>query len=80
MDQITLNHDWYTEHHAELFRKYPGKFLVIDGQRLRGHYETFLDALVFAIRKYERGSFIVQKCEESAEPIEFYSGLVRFDE
>lgn len=78
-DQMEANLDWYTEHHSQLFRKYPGEFLVIEGERLRGHYGSFVDALVFAVRKYERGSFIVHRCEECADPIPFYSGSVGFD-
>jgi len=54
--------DYYIAHQDELLRDHNGKFLVIKDQRVRGAYDTELDAYKTASAEYELGSFLIQHC------------------
>ncbi len=55
---------YYLEHQNELVQKYDGRFLVIVGEAVVGDYATFANAYAYAQKKYELGTFLIQKCTE----------------
>lgn len=42
--------------------KYPGRTLVLQGEAVRGAYETPLQAYVEALKQFRPGTFMVQPC------------------
>lgn len=63
--ELELNYEWYKKHHDELYSKHPGKYLVIDHQKLCGIFDGFWEALEFAWTNYTPGEVSVQDCKES---------------
>jgi len=58
---------FYLEHQDEFIKKYNGKFVVITGDNLIGVYDSELEAVEETSKKYELGTFLVQKCEPGEE-------------
>jgi len=59
---------YFKENHDTLYREYPNKYLVIQGDNVITSKDTFEEALNEAIRKgLEVGSFMVQLCSEGEE-------------
>jgi hypothetical protein len=54
---------FYVDHQDELVKEYNGKFVVIHGSAVAGTYESELEAIKEATKKYKPGTFLVQKCE-----------------
>ncbi len=46
----------------EYVAQYNGKVLVIHDYNVAGAFEQFSDAYDFAVKHFERGTFIIQKC------------------
>jgi hypothetical protein len=59
--------DYYIKHQDELVKKYNGKVIVIKDCVVVGVYNTDLEAVSEASKKYELGTFLVQKCEPGSE-------------
>jgi hypothetical protein len=53
---------YFLDHQDELVRDYDGKILVLRGEQVVGVYESKLDAYSASIKKYERGTFMIQQC------------------
>ncbi len=54
---------FFQENQERLVNQYPGKILVIKGTEIIGVYDTPLQALEEAQKKYEMGTFMIQPCE-----------------
>lgn len=59
--------NYYLSHQAELVKKYNGKVVVIHDEIVDGAYESELDAVAQAEKKYKLGTFLVQKVEPGTE-------------
>lgn len=66
-------YQYYLDNQQELYNKYAGKVLVIVGENVVGVYEDELEALIASSKKYELGTFLIQRCEQTVEPQKFYS-------
>lgn len=53
---------WYIDNQSELVKKYDGKVLVIKDDSVVGVFNTDEEAYFDAIKKYEKGTYIIQKC------------------
>ncbi|MBP9758988.1 hypothetical protein KBD45_04800 [Candidatus Dojkabacteria bacterium] len=53
---------YYLEHQKEFLKSYENKFLLIQGLKLKGVYDTEVEAYEEAKEKYELGKFLIQKC------------------
>jgi hypothetical protein len=62
MNMLKKEFDYYVTHQKELVEKYNGQYLVIVGDSVVGHYESFEKALIEAQTKYEAGKFLIQHC------------------
>lgn len=58
---------YFKDHQKELYRQYPGKFLVIIGEEVKGAYDSIGEAYNEASEKYELGTFLIQECLEGKE-------------
>jgi hypothetical protein len=54
--------EYYLDHQDDLVKKYNGKFIVIVGELVVGSYDMEDEALYESEKKYELGSFLIQKC------------------
>lgn len=55
--------NYYLSRQDELVKKYNGKYVVIKGTKVLGAYDTEIQAITETSKKYELGTFLVQKCE-----------------
>jgi hypothetical protein len=53
--------EYFKQHQKELVDKYEGKFLVIKSQKVEGVYDTEIEAYNEAQKKFELGSFLIQR-------------------
>lgn len=54
--------DYYLKNQSDLVKKYNGKYIVIVGEKVVGVYDSDADALIESQKKYELGTFLIQKC------------------
>lgn len=54
--------DYFTSNQEELVKKYSGKFLVIEDEKVQGVYNSETEAYTDAINKFEEGTFLIQYC------------------
>lgn len=55
---------YYLDNQKELLKNYDGRYLVIVGEQVVSDHDTLTSALLSAQKKYEKGSFLIQKCTE----------------
>jgi hypothetical protein len=53
---------YYTDHQEELVKKYSGKFIVIRGETIEGAYDTQIQAYSESKKRFEVGTFLIQRC------------------
>lgn len=58
---------YFIDNQDELVRKHNGKVLVLMDEKVVGVYLTTLEAYLDASRKYEPGSYMIQKCEPGVD-------------
>ncbi len=59
--------EYFKSHQDELVKKYEGKFLVINEQKVQGAYVTEMEAYTVAKKKFELGAFLIQQCSPGQE-------------
>jgi hypothetical protein len=69
---------FYSEHRAELIKRYQGRFLVIKGDKILGDYATQEEALATALKDNAPGTFMIQECTEDADQVMRFSSRVTF--
>lgn len=58
---------FYLDHQKELASKYAERYLVIVGNTVVGDYSNNEEAYLEAKKKFELGTFLIQKCTEGDE-------------
>jgi Family of unknown function (DUF5678) len=58
---------YFLAHQEELVNKYSGKYIVIKDESVIGDYDSEMDAYFETKKKYELGTFIIQKCSPGTE-------------
>ena len=53
---------YYLDHQQEFVEKHNGKVLVIKDSKLKGIFDNVSDAYADAAKKFELGTFLIQKC------------------
>ena len=61
-NQLQKELEYFKANQNELVQKHRGKFLVINGQKLQGVYDTEIEAYTEAKKKFELGTFLIQQC------------------
>ncbi len=59
--------NYYIENQEQLVQKYNGRYIVIVGEEVVGDYNSDSEALFESKRKYELGTFLIQKCMPGSE-------------
>lgn len=69
---------YFRENLAELYNKFPNRFVVIQGLTVVYDAESFEQAYAYAVKNFSLGSFIVQECtkDESGFTQTFYSRAI----
>jgi hypothetical protein len=65
--QLENEFQYYLDHQEELVEQYEGKVLVIKDCKVIGAYDTSTEALVEARKKYEVGTYLIQRCSRGDE-------------
>lgn len=63
-DLLKQDFNYYVQNHEEIVKKYLNKYIVIKNQNIVDSYDTFEEAVSESSKKYELGTFIIQKCSE----------------
>jgi Family of unknown function (DUF5678) len=58
---------YYLDNQADLVAKYRGKFVVIREDQVVGAYADEVEAVMETSKKFELGTFLVQKVEPGSE-------------
>lgn len=66
-EQLEKEFQYYLKHQDELVKQYNGKFIVIKDGEVKDSYDSEIEAVENASKKFELGTFLVQKCEPGAE-------------
>lgn len=66
-DTLSNNLRYFIEHQDELVQKYNGQVLVIKDQEVVGTYSSEIEAYIEAQKKYELGTFSIQRCNPGPE-------------
>lgn len=68
MEIADKNFEYFKKHHDDLFSKYPNRYLLISDEDIKGDFNSFEDALVYASNNnFELGKYIIQYCSEGTE-------------
>ncbi len=59
--------NYFLEHQEELVKKYNGRYLVIVEEEVKGDFLTLKNAYEFAIKQFQLGTFLLQKCTPGEE-------------
>ena len=59
--------EYFKSHQGELVREHKGKFLVIKDQEVQGVYNTEMEAYTDAKKRFELGTFLIQRCLSGQE-------------
>ena len=63
-NQLKRAFEFYKVNQKDVVEKYNGKFIVIREEKIEGVYETEIEAYEDAKKKFELGTFLIQKVEE----------------
>nr|DAR36284.1 MAG TPA: hypothetical protein [Caudoviricetes sp.] len=63
-DLLKEDFNYYVQNHKEIVKKYLNKYIVIKEQSIVDSYDTFEEAVSESSKKYDLGTFIIQKCSE----------------
>jgi hypothetical protein len=67
LEVLSKEFDFYIEHQQEYVDKYNGKVIVLKGGELLGVYDSEFEALQETAKKYEPGTFLVQRVSPGPE-------------
>ena len=63
-DLLKEDFNYYVQNHKEIVNKYLNKYIVIKEHSIVDSYDTFEEAVSESSKKYDLGTFIIQKCSE----------------
>lgn len=63
MVHLQKEFEYYLQNQDELLEKYEGRYIVVKDDVVLGAFDTEMDALREISKKYELGTFLVQKCD-----------------
>ncbi len=72
------DYEFFINNKAELLSKYFGEFIVIKDQEVVGSFPTMTKAMVYALEKFEKGSFTVEECVDSRFEQQVFHSRVSF--
>ena len=63
MVKLEKEFQYYLQNQDKLVAMYNGRYIVIKNDEILGDYDTEIEAIRETSKKYELGTFLVQKCE-----------------
>ena len=79
IEQLKKEFEYYLEHQDDMVKQYNGQFVVIKDCAVIGAFDSEIEAIRETTKKYELGTFLVQKCEPgSASYTQTYHSRVVF--
>jgi hypothetical protein len=79
---LDTERQFFDQNREDLLRKFPGKFVVIKDQQVRGSFDSIDDALAGGAREYGIASFLVRRTDQVPEEVSIPAlmlGLLRAD-
>jgi len=71
---------WYLDNQNKIVKKYNGKYIVIKDNSIVGSYNSDIEALLDSEKKYEIGTFLIQRCSPGTEAYtQNFSSRVNFN-
>ena len=67
MAKLEREFNYYLQNQDEFVNKYNGKYIVIKENDVIGVFDSEFEAVKETSKKYELGTFLVQKCEPGEE-------------
>ena len=64
---LQVEFEYYLKRQAELAETYQGRFIVIKGGAVLGHYETAGEAARATVLEHKPGTFLIQCCDADPE-------------
>ena len=66
-EYLTAQFEYFIQHQDELVKQYDGKVLVIKDLQVVGAYDDHMKAYFEAVKQFELGTFMIQRCEPGPE-------------
>ena len=66
-EKLKKNYNYYISNHNDIIKKYLNQFIVIKDEQIVDSYDTFEEAFEESSKKYELGTFIIQRCTKNIE-------------
>lgn len=63
MTKLEKEFNFYLQNQDKLVEKYNGKYIVIKNNDIIGVFDSEFEAIKETSKRYELGTFLVQKCE-----------------
>lgn len=60
---------FFQENLENLVLRYENKFIIIKDSSIEGVFDSYNEALAFALKKFKIGSFLIQECIKENESI-----------
>ena len=79
---LDVEREFFNQNREDLLRKFPGKFVVVKGQRVLGAFESIHDALGEGAKEFGMTSFLVRRTDQVPEDVSIPAlafGLLRAD-
>lgn len=78
-NSIKKNFDFYLDNCEELYKKYPGKYLIIKDEKVDKVFETIEEAFEYAKNNLKLGEYIIQRCDNRKENTQMFNSRVEFN-
>jgi hypothetical protein len=66
---LDAERQYFEQHRDDLLRQYPGRFILIKNQEVRGPFDTIQEALTAGSREYGTSSFLVRRTDQQPEQV-----------
>lgn len=67
VNMLEKEFEYYLKNQNDLVEKYNNKYIVIIGEKVVGVYNSDAEALLETEKKYQLGTFLIQKCTPGKE-------------
>ena len=66
---LDVEREYFDQNREDLLRKFPGKFVVVKGQRVLGAFGSIQDALGEGAKEFGMTSFLVRRTDQVPEDV-----------
>lgn len=70
------NFEYFKANLSDLIKKYNGKYLVLENQSVKSFFDSFSNALEWAVKNCKEGSYIIQQATDEKEQINFLRSAI----